>query len=84
MTIDAGHDCFSLLADELRRHGLADEAEALTSSIAAGSTGSECLGLAGKAIAELRARRPRETAGVLKPSVERCIRAVRKAWPRYS
>ncbi len=84
MTIDAARDCFSLLADELRRHDLADEAEALMSSIAAGSTGSECLGLAGKAIAELRARHPRETAGALKPFVEPCIRAVRKAWPRYS
>ena len=84
MTADADRDCFSLLTEELRRHGLADEVEALMSSIAAGSTGSDCLGLAGKAIAELRARHPRETGDILKPFFEPCIGAVRKAWPRYS
>lgn len=60
-------DCFSLLALELQRCGMAPEAEALTSAIAAGSTGSECLGLAGQAIAELRSRHPHKAAGVLRP-----------------
>jgi hypothetical protein len=84
MTTGAERDCFTLLAEELRRHGLADEAESLMSSIAAGSTGSECLGLAGQAIAGLRARHRREAAGALKPFLAPCIQAIRKAWPRYS
>lgn len=79
-----GYECFSLLAQELTRIGLPQEAEALLSSIAAGSTGSECFGLAGQAIAELQSQHPQKAAGVLRPFIEPCIRTVQQAWPRYS
>lgn len=84
MTTGDGYDCFSLLAEQLRIAGLLQESEAVLSSIAIGSTRSECLGLAGKTITELRSKHPREAAGVLHPFIEPCIRAVQQAWPMYS
>jgi len=76
-------DCFSLLAAELERLGMKHEAEVLESAVASGSTGSEILGLAGQAIAELQLLHPREAAGVLRPFITTCVVAIRHAWPSY-
>jgi hypothetical protein len=77
-------DCFALLAQALRSIGMEQEAEELSSSIAAGSTGTECLGLAGRVIAELRSAHSHEAGAVLRPFIEPCITEIRRAWPRYA
>lgn len=83
MTADNGHCCFQLLAQELTRLGLPEEAEKVLSAIASGSTGSECLGLVGQAILQLRRRHPKLATGPLAQFIAPCISAIKQAWPRY-
>ena len=78
-----GYDSFRLLSQELKNLGLYLESEAINTALESGSTGSECLGLAGKALNQLRAQHHDIVSNTLASQVKACICSVQIAWPQY-
>lgn len=80
---DDGFLCFRLLSQELTRLGLGDDAEKILEALSSGSTGSECLGIVGQTIVNLRDQQHMLSVGTLSVFIAPCVDAVRQAWPDY-
>jgi len=83
MNAEDAYACFRRLDEALRRLGHDQQADALMTALGAGSTGSECLGLAGQALEELRSSGIAASAAALEPLIAPCVRKVQTAWPQY-